>query len=296
MKRITAIGEILYDIYLHDKKLGGAPFNFIYHILNLTGLGNFVSRVGKDDLGDEILEFFKNHNISPEYVQIDEVKKTGVAEPFLNEKKVPEWVIAKDRAYDFIQNNSELKDLINNNTDCLYFGTLAQREKVSRNTIQSFFPTKINFFCDLNIRQNFYSKEILNESLNAADILKINSDEINLINKELFDDQLKFADLPLKIIDEYNIKLLCLTKGEAGADLFKDGEKNSLKIPAQKIVDTVGAGDAYASILCIGFLNNWNLEKINELACMFANKIIEVNGALPEDNSVYSSFKEKIRL
>lgn len=301
MKNITAIGEILFDVYPNKKKLGGAPFNFIYHIINLTGKGNFVSRIGKDELGNEIFMFLKTHNISADYVQIDNDKKTGVARPTLNEKKVPEWVIEKERAYDFIENNSNLSKLINQETGCLYFGTLAQREKVSRETIQSFFPhngrfssNNIKHFCDLNIRQNFYSKEVLIESLKAANVLKLNSDEIKIINKELFNSEINLKDLPKKIIDEYGVDLLCLTKGENGATLFKDGEINSTQVPAEKIVDTVGAGDAYASILCLGYLNNWELQKINELASKFANEIIKVNGALPENGTVYSRFKEKM--
>ncbi len=220
-----------------------------------------------------------------------------MAKPILNEKKIPEWVIEKERAYDFIENDSNLSKLIKEKTDCLYFGTLAQRNEISRNTIQSFFSNNIKHFCDLNIRQNFYSKEILSKSLKAADVLKLNSDELKLINKELFDEKIDLKELPEKIIDDFKIELLCLTKGEDGADLFSmDGEKNSIKIPADKIVDTVGAGDAYASILCLGYLNNWELQKINELASKFANEIIKVNGALPEDDSVYSHFKEKMSL
>ncbi len=295
MKNITAIGEILFDVYPDKKKLGGAPFNFIYHIINLTGEGNFVSKVGKDELGNEILMFLKAHNISSKYIQVDNDNKTGVAKPILNEKKVPEWVIEKERAYDFIENDSNLSNLINKETICLYFGTLAQRESVSRTTIQSFFSNNIKRFCDLNIRQNFYSKEILIKSLKAADVLKLNTDEIKIIKAELFDSKINLKELPKKIIDEFKIELLCLTKGEDGADLFKEDERNSIKVPAEKIVDTVGAGDAYASILCLGYLNNWELKKINELASKFANEIIKVNGALPENGSVYSHFKEKMR-
>ncbi len=295
MKNITAIGEILFDVYPDKKKLGGAPFNFIYHIINLTGRGNFVSKVGKDELGNEILEFLKAHNISTKFIQIENDRKTGVAKPILNERKVPEWVIEKERAYDFIENDSNLSKLITEETDCLYFGTLAQRGKVSRNTIQSYLSNNIKHFCDLNIRQNFYSKDILYESLKAADVLKLNLDELKLLDKELFNNEINLNDLPIKVIDEFEIELLCLTKGEDGADLFRGSDKNSIKIPADKIIDTVGAGDAYASILCLGYLNNWELQKINELASKFANEIIKVNGALPEDDSVYSRFKEKLR-
>ena len=292
MENITAIGEILFDVYANKKTLGGAPFNFIYHIINLTGKGNFVSRIGEDDFGNEILSILKERNISTGFIQIDEVRPTGIAKPILNEKKIPEWVIETERAYDFIGFDSEISHLINKQTDCLYFGTLAQRNEVSRRTIQSFFSNQIKFFCDLNIRQNFYTKEILNKSLFAADVLKINTDELQIINNELFRNGNSLSDLPKKLINDFNIELLCLTKGEEGAELFTKEEHNALRIKAEKIVDTVGAGDAYASILCIGFLQKWELKKINETASCFANEILKVNGALPDDNSVYQKFKE----
>ena len=294
MKKITSIGEILFDVYPKCKKLGGAPFNFIYHITKLTGKANFVSRVGSDSDGDEILEILKNKNVPTEFIQIDQKHKTGVAKTTLNEKKIPTFIIEKDRAYDFIEITDSLEKLISEHTDCLYFGTLAQRNKQSRETIRHLSEKDVKCICDLNIRQDFYSPEIIEASLKAANVLKLNEDELELVNKLVLKTDYDSTKTARKILEVFNIELLCVTKGSAGAVLYRSGEENFYKIKNEKVVDTVGAGDAYASLLCIGYLKNWNIAKINKLASEFANEVVKVEGALPNDDNIYDSFKKII--
>lgn len=301
MKQITSIGEILFDLYGGEKRIGGAPFNFIYHIINLTGNGNFISRIGNDRLGKDILEFLKFHNISSYYIQIDIKHPTGEASAKLDESKIPEWTIMPDTAYDFIQLSQEVKELIDNYTSCVYYGTLAQRSNESRNTIQSLFNSEVKYFCDLNIRQNFYKKEIIERSLKAANVVKLNYDELKLIADLLFNHvkdpfKLEDEDFARLIIKKFNIDLLCVTMGENGAILYKGNDSYHCKVNVKpdEIIDTVGAGDAYSVILCIGYLKNWNIKKINILACDFASEIIKIKGALPSDNSLYNEFRKKI--
>lgn len=294
---ITAIGEILFDVYPEYKKLGGAPFNFIHHIIKLTGNGSFISRVGNDDLGNKILNILKKKKISNEFVQIDNEHKTGVAKPSLGNDKVPDWNIELNRAYDFIELNDKMENLLNQKTDCLYFGTLAQRSEKSKNSIQSFFNyNDKKYFCDLNIRQKFYNKEIIESSLKTANVLKLNLDELKLLNDLLFNKGFDQKYTVKKLIDIYNLDLLCVTKGSDGASLSKENETNNHQINLDKneIVDTVGAGDAYASFLCIGFLEHWELKKINKFASEFAAEIVKINGALPDDDSLYEEFKERM--
>ncbi len=294
---ITAIGEILFDVYPEYKKLGGAPFNFIHHVIKLTGKGNFISRVGNDDLGKEILEILKNKKISNDFVQIDDEHKTGVAKPSLGNDKVPDWNIELNRAYDFIELNDKIKNLFNQKTDCLYFGTLAQRSEKSKKTIQSFFNNDDKkYFCDLNIRQNFYNKEIIESSLKTSNVLKLNLDELKLLNDLLYNKNFDQKDTAQKLIDNYTLDLLCVTKGSDGAYLYKANESNNyqVKLDKNEIVDTVGAGDAYASFLCIGFLEHWELDKINKFASEFAAEIVKINGALPDNDSLYEKFKERM--
>lgn len=294
MKKITSIGEILFDVYPEGKKIGGAPFNFAYHIAKLTDQSNFVSSVGNDSDGNEILEILKTKGIPTKYIQIDESHKTGVAKTTLNEKKVPTFVIEKDRAYDFIELTPSLEKLISDGINCLYFGTLAQRNEQSRSTIRHLSEKSVKCICDLNIRQDFYSPEIIETSLKVANVLKLNEDELELVNKLVLKTEFKLSETARKLIELFNIDLLCVTKGSAGAVLYKDGDENFYKINNKEVVDTVGAGDAYASLLCIGYLNNWGIEKINRLASGFANEIVKVEGALPNDDKVYERFKSTL--
>jgi fructokinase len=295
MKRITSIGEVLFDVYPDGKRLGGAPFNFIYHIIKLIGKANFVSKIGNDQNGDEILQLLLERNISSEFIQIDKDHKTGIAKTKLNEKKIPEFIIEENVAYDFIELTSPIEKLISEKTDCFYFGTLAQRSEKSRNTVQKLAANpNVKCICDLNIRQNYYSPRIIEQSLSAADVLKLNEDELALVNKLVIKSEVNKAEAVGKIMRSFNIELLCVTKGSSGAVLYKDGRENYYNIKNDKVVDTVGAGDAYASMLCIGYLMNWDIEKINKLASEFANDIVKVKGALPEDDAMYKPFKKII--
>jgi fructokinase len=295
MLRITSIGEILFDIYEDKKAIGGAPFNFIYHVINLTGKGNFISRIGNDELGRELLKFLEEKKVKA-HIQIDKTHPTGTAKANLNEStKLPKWEISADSSFDFIEPDVETGRIIQKHTDCLYFGILAQRENHSRKTIQSLFGKGIKYFCDLNIRQNFYSKEVIEKSLAASKVVKMNIEELKLLNDLLVNDSFGLKNSAEKIKSKYNIDLLCITLGEEGAVLFKDNDINSYKSRSSiKVVDTVGAGDAYASILCIGYMLNWKLEKINEAANEFAGEIVKIKGALPEGYEIYNKFRGDI--
>jgi fructokinase len=294
MKKITAFGEILFDVYPGMRTLGGAPFNFIYHIKKLTGYGNFISAIGNDDLGKEIIDFLKSGDLSPEFVAIDSNHQTGVANANLDENKIPHWEIKLNCAYDFIKSTDKIRNLVDNNTDCLYFGTLAQRGNVSKNTLNELFGKKIQYFCDLNIRQNYYNTDVIKSSLNTADVMKLNNDELKLINELLFKEDYGEEKLAELISDKFNIELFCVTLGDKGAFLYKNGAVDHYKVNVEKVVDTVGAGDAYASILCLGYMHGWDIGKINKIASEFAAAIVQIKGALPKDESIYEICRDKI--
>ena len=294
MNRVTAIGEILFDIYPTTKKLGGAPLNFLYHIFKLTGQGNIVSRIGKDILGSSIFEFLNNIKMPAEFIQVDHLHPTGVASVTLNEKSEPTFTIDEDRAYDFIEKIRSLEKLINEGTDCLYFGTLAQRSEVSRATIQSLFNKKIKYFCDLNIRQEFYSKEIIEASLKTANILKLSVGELKLLNDIFIKVDFETEKISKLIITEFDLDYLAVTLGGEGSLILKKDEVNHYKSKPVEIIDTVGAGDAFAAIFCIGCLQSWKLDKINKLANDFASELCKINGALPKSDEIYEMMRKKI--
>ena len=294
MPAVTAIGEILFDVYPTSKALGGAPINFLFHIYKLTGQGTIVSRVGHDVLGEKVKEFLEGNGISTNYIQDDHENPTGITNVMLDEQKIPTFKIDADRAYDFIENTPELQTLIDNKTDCLYFGSLAQRGDVSRSTIQSLFGKNIKYFCDLNIRQKFYSEDIIIRSLKSADVLKVNIDELELLNNLLFRKEFDMTQTSFELMNKYNIDLIAITKGAGGATLIKDEKTDHYKLESKEVVDTLGAGDAFASILCVGYLYNWELPLINKKANEFAGEICKIKGALPDDDSLYENLKKKI--
>ncbi len=293
MKRITSFGEVLFDVYPDGRKLGGAPFNFIYHIKKITGNGNFISRIGNDLFGDEIFWFMRSNYMLTRFIQIDNDHPTGAAYANLDEHKVPHWKIASSCAYDFIEEDERLNNLIETGTDCLYFGTLVQRNEKSRKTLQSLFNKKKKLFCDLNIRQNFYSKEIIEESLKASNVLKVNDEEFKLLNNLFINQEADEISLAKKISERFEIDLVCITFGERGALLYSGGKNDYHKAEAKEVVDTVGAGDAYSAILCLGYLESWDIQKINKLAAGFASDVVGIQGALPDNDDFYIKCKEE---
>jgi fructokinase len=295
LKKITAIGEILFDVYPDKKILGGAPMNFLYHVHKITGFGNIISRVGKDILGKKVLDFLGSKNISTKFIQEDQLHPTGIATVKINENNQPSFIIDTERAYDYIELTTDLEQLVENVTECFYFGTLAQRGEVTRKTIQSLFNKGTKYFYDLNIRDNFFNKEIIESSLRTTDILKVNLEELKLLNDLFVKQTFDIENVSAEIIKKFEIDLLAVTLGSDGSALFKKGENDFSKPDRIEIVDSVGAGDAFAAILCIGYLQRWSLKKTNKLANYFASEICKIKGALPEDEEVYRLVKEKIR-
>ncbi|QQS36120.1 MAG: hypothetical protein IPM56_18075 [Ignavibacteriales bacterium] len=294
MESITSIGEILFDVYPDKKIPGGAPFNFIYHIKKITGEGSFISRIGDDEYGKEISAFLKRNNISTELIQMDTEHPTGLAIASLDENKIPHWEIKENCAYDFIELNQLVETHLLNYSDCIYFGTLAQRGEVSANSLNKIFRMNKKFICDLNIRQNYYSKEVLDSSLKTANVLKMNTEELNLVYNLFYNRVFVENEIATRIINDFEIEMIAVTNGEEGAAIYTSNSKNIMKAKTRNVVDTVGAGDAYSAVLCLGYLRNLHPEKINTIASEFAAYIVTQRGALPANDSIYESLKESI--
>ena len=291
---ITSIGEILFDIYPDHKKLGGAPLNFIYHIKKLTDNGNIISRVGKDVLGNKATNELKQANISLDYIQQDNQHSTGKANVTINEEGEPEFNIDSDSAFDYIELIDETENLISSETDCLYFGTLAQRSEVSRNTIQSLFNRGVKYFADLNLRENFYDEDILTSTLQAADFLKANYQEMHILNDFLLQSDYNTEKVAYELMEKFGINMIAVTGGKDGSSIFENGKRFDHSSVDVKVIDTTGAGDAFSEILCIGYLQGQENTFINKLANEFANEICKFEGALPKNDRIYEEFREQL--
>lgn len=289
---ITAIGEILFDIYGTKKVLGGAPFNFIYHIFKFGISSGFITAIGDDQDGQDIKFFLANNEFPREHLKIIPGKQTGKVLVKLNKEKIPEYHIKNDVAYDYIGLSSEERKKILAKKGILYFGTLCQRENTSRNSIQELLNQNEINFCDLNLRHSFYSKEIIEHSLKRTKILKLSFDELRVVEKLCFNESFELKHAVKKLQCEYGVAVVAVTHGENGAELFSKDDHVISKPEKIDVVDTLGSGDAYSAILAIGILKNVELDKINRLAVSFAGDICRINGALPPSQEIYARYSE----
>ena len=287
---VTSIGEILYDVYPDYKKLGGAPFNFIYHVCKLYGKANFISRIGDDKNGKEMLRHLKAIKFDCRHIDIDPIHPTGKVNIRLLENKIPQFTISQESAWDYIGLTDKIKKLVTQKTDLLYFGTLSQRSFITRNTIEHLLNEKIKYFSDLNLRHHFYNENIISTSLQKSSVIKINESELTIVMDSIYGRNYNTKDSAKKLLEDFNLDLLCITMGSDGAYLFSKSGSNKYKTHADNLVDTVGAGDAYSAILCLGYLHQWGIEKINRLATNFAADICTVEGAIPENDSIYKKY------
>lgn len=293
--KIISIGEVLFDCYYDEKVIGGAPFNFFYHIHKLTSSAEFISRIGNDENGKSIINFFKKNNISSKYLQLDEEHSTGIVNIKIDKIGNPTFDIIPNCAYDFIDLNPNISNLIESDTSLLYFGTLAQRNTVSRKTIQSILGKNIKYFCDINLRANYYSKEILDECFKKANVLKLSEDELKIVSKLFLTRSFKLHSSAEELRRKFEIDILSITLSENGALLIDKYGSNENKCSVKKIIDTVGAGDAYSAILCLGYLNKMPIDRINFLSNNFAASICGIKGAIPNSDDFYKNFKEEIK-
>jgi fructokinase len=289
---VLVIGEILFDIFPEYKRLGGAPFNFAYHLKQFGFPVRFVSRIGFDDNGREILDRVKEAGFDPDDIQIDDAHPTGTVQVKLNECGVPEFSILPDVAYDYIKFLPEAHLNLLHTSKLLYFGTLVQRTDYGFKQIHRFLnrkQTDCNVFYDVNLRPDCYSYEVIKASLSKTDILKLNTDELQQC-KEITDFDQDSSFLIQSIMNAYSLKLVALTKGDAGSELHTvEGCRIAAPAPVDSMADTVGAGDAYAAMLAAGILRKWEPKRTLDMATAFASRICTIKGAIPESAHFYKS-------
>ena len=287
---IISIGEILFDIFPTYRRLGGAPFNFAFHLKKLGLTTRFISRVGDDADGRNIISALKSFGFDPDDIQIDPQHPTGRVVVQLSPKGVPEFDIRPNAAYDHIDVTSRLEGHVNKG-GLLYFGSLIQRGDQGFRVIQQILesrPPQLKCFYDINLRPGGYSPKVIRESLNHADVLKLNEDELKVVNTLLGN-----RNGTEKSIDDlrhrYRIEMVALTRGAKGSTLFTDdGRTDAQTPPVEHLVDTVGAGDAFAAVLAAGYLNGLPPGRNLEAAALLASRLCGVEGAIPVKDDIYS--------
>lgn len=281
---IVGMGEALWDVLPEGKKIGGAPANFAFHVSQFGLDSRVVSAVGQDRLGDEILENFDSKQLK---YHIDRVPyPTGTVQVELDDRGVPCYEIKEGVAWDNIPFTPELEELARN-TRSVCFGSLAQRSVVSRNTINRFLDAmpdgegQCKIF-DINLRQGFYSKEVLCDSMRRCNILKLNDEELVLLSRMFGYPGIDLEDKCWILLGKYNLKMLILTCGINGSYIFTPGAVSFVETPVVKVADTIGAGDSFTAAFCTSVLMGKSINEAHRLAVDVSAYVCTQNGAMAE--------------
>ena len=280
--KIAGLGEILWDIYGENKYLGGAPANFAAHVQQAGHKGIILSRVGEDKLGKALRNRLVDMQLESNYLQNDPIHPTGTVLVTLDQAGVPSFQCTKNVAFDYLDFNPKWQELASQ-IDAVLFGTLAQRNEKSQQTIQKFVnaATHAVKIFDINLRGwNEHTRDVVETSLYLADVIKLNEDELKtLCNLYGNSDESTFVP---RLLEKFSLLLAAVTFGEKGAVIWTgDGRHFS---PGFRVtaIDTTGSGDAFAAGLSVKLLENSSVEEMAEYANLLGAFVATQKGAVPK--------------
>jgi len=279
---LIGVGEVLWDLLPSGPQLGGAPANFAYHAHALGAQAGVITRVGKDTLGDSISQRFVELGIGKSTVQVDAHAPTGTVSVTLSASGIPNYVIHEQVAWDFLEVTPAGLNSVSA-ADAVCFGSLAQRGDISRAAIQKLMaaasPKALRIF-DVKLRQKYFTRDIIEQSLKLANVFKLNEEELEIIGR-VFELGGSVRDQIEALSSAYNLHLVALTRGADGSLLYQGGQWSDCKSDSTNIADTVGAGDAFTAALVMGLLRKKKLEEINSIANEIARYVCSRAGATP---------------
>lgn len=281
---VVGMGEALWDVLPEGKKIGGAPANFAYHVSQFGLPSRVVSAVGNDPLGREIVENFTSKGLNH---LIEEVPyPTGTVQIEIDPAGVPQYDIKENVAWDNIPYTARLEALAGQ-TRAVCFGSLAQRNVVSRDTINRFLdamPQTADSLVvfDVNLRQGFYTKEILCNSMKRCNILKINDEELVTVSRMFGYPGIDLQDKCWILLGKYNLRMLILTCGINGSYVFTPGNVSFQPTPKVEVADTVGAGDSFTAAFIASLLKGKSVAEAHALAVRTSVFVCTRKGAMPE--------------
>jgi len=281
---VVGMGEALWDVLPEGKKIGGAPANFAYHVSQFGFDSRVVSAIGNDKLGKEIVDNFNDKRLN--YLIEIVPYPTGTVQVELDPNGIPMYEIKEGVAWDNIPFTPQLEELAHN-TRAVCFGSLAQRSIVSRETILHFLdamPDERNRYkiFDVNLRQGFYTKEILYHSMRKCNILKINDEELVTVSRMFGYPGIDLQDKCKILLAKYNLEMLILTCGVNGSYVFTPDEISFMGTPKVEVADTVGAGDSFTATFVAAILKGENVTEAHRLAVEVSAYVCTQNGAMPE--------------
>ena len=280
---VIGLGELLWDVFPDGKQLGGAPINFACIAAQLGAEAYPVSCIGQDPQGVALRNALSDLYIDHSYIQEDNQKPTGTVQIVLDQAGIPSYEIRNEVAWDAIRFTEKLKQLAKR-ASAVCFGSLAQRGDVSQKTIYDFLnstPSKCLRIFDVNLRQDIYTKQIVEDSLKLCNILKLSDEELPILS-EWFDltgpvmGQLKI------LLEQFDLEMVAYTRGKAGSILVSSETSDEHQGVPTNMVDSVGAGDAFTAALCLGLLNQMQLFDIHKKANAVAAFVCSKKGGTPK--------------
>ena len=280
---VVGMGEALWDVLPEGKKIGGAPANFAYHVSQFGLSSCVVSAVGDDALGKEIVENFTSKGLNQLIAEVP--YPTGTVQVEIDQAGVPQYEIKENVAWDNIPYTAHLESLAEK-TRAVCFGSLAQRNVVSRNSINRFLDAMPQnddslVVFDVNLRQGFYNKEILCNSMKRCNILKINDEELVTVSRMFGYPGIDLQDKCWILLGKYNLKMLILTCGINGSYVFTPGNVSFQPTPKVEVADTVGAGDSFTAAFISSVLKGKPVAEAHSLAVRTSAFVCTRKGAMP---------------
>ncbi len=280
---VIGIGEALWDCLPEGRKIGGAPANFAYHASQFSLQSMAISAIGDDLLGQEIMDTFNERKLN--YCLPKVAFPTGTVQVLLDDKGIPQYDICENVAWDNIPFSEQISEIAQQ-TNAVCFGSLAQRNTVSRNTIHKFLQAmphtddSLRVF-DINLRQSFYSKEVIEDSLRLCNILKINDEELVVIQHLFGYYDLSAEATCRRMLNDFDLKMLILTCGVDGSYVFSHQETSFLPTPKVQVADTVGAGDSFTGSFVAQLLRGRTIRQAHETAVKVSAFVCTQSGAMP---------------
>lgn len=280
---VVGMGEALWDVLPEGKKIGGAPANFAYHVSQFGLPSCVVSAIGDDALGKEIIENFTSKGLDQLIAEVP--YPTGTVQVEIDQTGIPLYDIKESVAWDNIPYTEHL-DALAKRTKAVCFGSLAQRNVVSRETINHFLDTMPKdddslIVFDVNLRQGFYNKEILCKSMQNCNILKINDEELITVSRMFGYPGIDLQDKCWILLGKYNLKMLILTCGINGSYVFTPGNVSFQPTPKVEVTDTVGAGDSFTAAFIASILKGKSVTEAHTIAVKTSAFVCTQKGAMP---------------
>lgn len=283
MKRlVVGLGEVLWDMLPEGRKIGGAPVNFAYHAGQFGIDTMAVSAIGNDKLGEDTIAEMNGKHLNHIFPSVP--YPTGSVQVSLDEKGVPAYDIKENVAWDNIPFTNEIESVARS-CRAVCFGSLAQRNTVSRNTIRKFIestPSGCIRIFDINLRQNFYTSNVIHDSLELCNILKINDEEIMLVSRMFNYDSSNIENVCRTIMEDFSLEMVILTCGTKGSYIFTKGGVSFMPTPKVNVADTVGAGDSFTGSFCAAILRGMPVAEAHKKAVEVSAYVCTQNGAMPE--------------